>query len=65
MPGYAIPLLALAVRRGEALALAMESRAFGALAARTYYRTTSWGRADAVFAFGTLVVLSVLARGAW
>jgi energy-coupling factor transport system permease protein len=65
VPGYAIPLLALAVRRGEALALAMESRAFGALPERTYYRTTSWSWQDAIFALATLVVLAILARGAW
>jgi energy-coupling factor transport system permease protein len=59
--GYAIPLLALAVRRGERVALAMESRAFGALPRRTYYRTTSVGWADAWFALGALVVLGAIA----
>jgi energy-coupling factor transport system permease protein len=59
--GYAIPLLALAVRRGERVALAMESRAFGALAQRTYYRETTLGRADLAFAVAGLVVLGMLA----
>ncbi|MDP8923469.1 MAG: energy-coupling factor transporter transmembrane protein EcfT [Chloroflexota bacterium] len=58
--GYAIPLLAIAVRRGERVALAMDSRAFGALPRRTYYRTTSLGRADALFAVGALIVLALV-----
>jgi energy-coupling factor transport system permease protein len=56
--GYAIPLLAIAVRRGERLALSMDARAFGALSNRTYYRTTSWGRKDLVFAMGAAVSLA-------
>ena len=68
--GYAIPLLAIAVRRGERVALAMDSRAFGALPQRTYYRTTSLGRSDALFAVGAgtmLVAIVALTRGvgAW
>jgi energy-coupling factor transport system permease protein len=63
--GYAIPLLASAVRKGERVALAMESRGFGALPAqqRTYLRVTSVNQADLWFslgcllAFGTLVAL--------
>ena len=64
--GYAIPLLAIAVRRGERVALAMDSRAFGALPRRTYYRTTTVGRPDALFAAGAalaLVAIVVLSRG--
>jgi energy-coupling factor transport system permease protein len=65
MVGYAIPLMASAVRKGERVALAMESRGFGALPAqrRTYFRVTAVSRADLWFslacllAFGTLVVL--------
>jgi energy-coupling factor transport system permease protein len=64
MGGYAIPLLASAVRKGERVALAMESRGFGALPAnqRTYFRRTSVDQADVVFsvacavAFGALVL---------
>ena len=59
-----MPLLALAVRRGEALALAMEARAFGSLPRRTYYRSTTVGWRDAWFALGWLAVLGVLAASA-
>lgn len=58
--GYAIPLLASAVRRGERVALAMESRAFGALPARTYYRVTTIGPADFAFGCVCLGLLGVL-----
>jgi energy-coupling factor transport system permease protein len=58
--GYAIPLLAIAVRKGERVALAMESRAFGALPERTYFRTTSLSRADAAFLSVALLVLGAL-----
>jgi energy-coupling factor transport system permease protein len=62
--GYAIPLLALAIRRGEQVALAMESRAFGALPRRTYFRTTSLGWANAWFALGALLALGAIALSA-
>lgn len=58
--GYAIPLLASAVRKGERVALAMESRGFGAIADRTYFRVTSLGRADLVFSVGCLLVFAAL-----
>ncbi len=61
--GYAIPLLALAVRRGERVALAMESRAFGALPERTYYRDTHLSWADVLFSLGVLLVLGGLSVG--
>ena len=61
--GYAIPLLAIAVRRAERVALAMDSRAFGALPERTYFRTTSVGRADLLFAVGALAVLVLIVVG--
>jgi len=61
--GYAIPLLALAVRRGERVALAMESRAFGALPRRTYFRVTRFGWTDVWFSLAALVLLVGLA--AW
>jgi energy-coupling factor transport system permease protein len=62
--GYAIPLLATAVRKGERVALAMDSRAFGALPRRTYYRETSLGWTDAWFGLGALLALglAMLAR---
>jgi energy-coupling factor transport system permease protein len=60
--GYAIPLLASAVRKGERVALAMESRGFGALPAqtRTYFRVTSVGRADFWFSAVCLLALGGL-----
>jgi energy-coupling factor transport system permease protein len=60
--GYAIPLLASAVRKGERVALAMESRGFGALPAnkRTYFRVTTLGRADLWFGGACLFVLVVV-----
>jgi energy-coupling factor transport system permease protein len=58
--GYAIPLLASAVRRGERVALAMESRGFGALPNRTYFRVTRLGYADLVFGLGCLFAFAVL-----
>jgi energy-coupling factor transport system permease protein len=61
--GYAIPLLALAVRRGERVALAMECRAFGARPRRTYYRETHHGWADVWFACAALLVLGALSVG--
>ncbi len=59
--GYAIPLLAISVRRAERVALAMDSRGFGARPDRTYYRTTSLTRADAVFGGGALAALVLIA----
>jgi energy-coupling factor transport system permease protein len=62
MFGYAIPLLASAVRKGERVALAMESRGFGALPRRTYLRVTTLGRDDLVFClacFGAFIALTV------
>jgi energy-coupling factor transport system permease protein len=60
--GYAIPLLASAVRKGERVALAMESRGFGALPAnqRTYFRVTTLGRADLWFGGACLFVLAAV-----
>lgn len=63
--GYAIPLLAISVRRAERVALAMDSRGFGARPDRTYFRTTSLTRADALFGIGsvtTLLLITVLPR---
>ena len=60
MLGYAIPLMASAVRKGERVALAMESRGFGALSQRTYFRVTTLGRNDLVFAVACVVAFAVL-----
>jgi energy-coupling factor transport system permease protein len=58
--GYAIPLLASAVRKGERVAMAMESRGFGAVPRRTYLRTTTVGRTDLGFLVVCLVVFASL-----
>jgi energy-coupling factor transport system permease protein len=58
--GYAIPLLAISVRRAERVALAMDSRGFGARRDRTYYRSTTLTRADLIFALGAIVVLTLI-----
>jgi energy-coupling factor transport system permease protein len=58
--GYAIPLMASAVRKGERVALAMESRGFGALPGRTYFRVTTLGRNDAFFAVACTVAFTAL-----
>jgi energy-coupling factor transport system permease protein len=55
--GYAIPLLAISVRRAERVALAMDSRGFGARPNRTYFRTTTVTRSDAAFAIVALATL--------
>lgn len=59
--GYAIPLLAISVRRAERVALAMDSRGFGARPDRTYYRTTTVTSADLLFAIVAMAALAVIA----
>jgi len=61
--GYAIPLLATAVRKGERVALAMESRGFGALPQRTYFRVTTLGNNDLVFAVACVGAFVALVAG--
>ncbi|MDQ3707191.1 MAG: energy-coupling factor transporter transmembrane protein EcfT [Chloroflexota bacterium] len=56
----AVPLLASAIRRSERLAVAMDSRAFGAYPTRTYHKTMKVTSADWLFFFGTLSVSAVL-----
>jgi energy-coupling factor transport system permease protein len=58
--GYAVPLLAISVRRAERVALAMDSRGFGARPDRTYYRTTSMRRSDLLFGLGALFTLAAI-----
>jgi energy-coupling factor transport system permease protein len=62
--GYAVPLLAIAVRKGERVALAMDARAFGALAQRTYHRRTSFGPGDAAFGILAGVTLAAIVSAA-
>jgi energy-coupling factor transport system permease protein len=61
----AVPLLAGAIRRAERLALAMDSRAFGAYPTRTYYRRLQVTQADWVFlgavVLGSAVLFAALA----
>ncbi len=52
----AIPLLAGAIRRSERMAVAMDSRAFGAYPARTYHRRLTVTAGDWLFLVGALAV---------
>ena len=58
--GYAIPLLAISVRRAERVALAMDSRGFGARPDRTYFRTTTLTRSDLLFGVGAIAALAAI-----
>jgi energy-coupling factor transport system permease protein len=58
--GYTIPLLVISVRRAERVALAMDSRGFGARPDRTYFRTTTVTRSDLLFAVGAGVALAAI-----
>jgi energy-coupling factor transport system permease protein len=58
--GYAIPLLAISVRRAERVALAMDSRGFGARPDRTYFRTTTLTRFDLLFGIGASLALAAI-----
>lgn len=58
---YAVPLLAGAIRKAERVSIAMDSKAFGALPKRTYYRRLDLTRADwAMLAVSALVTLFIL-----
>jgi len=63
---YAVPLLASAIRKSERVAIAMDSKAFGALPRRTYYRQVRVTWADWAMLAGTILatvaILLVLAR---
>lgn len=52
----AVPLLASAIRRSERLAIAMDSRGFGAYPTRTYRRQMRVTGRDRLFLVGTLAV---------
>lgn len=56
----AVPLLASAIRRSERLAVAMDSRAFGAYPDRTYLKQTPVRASDWAFLAGTLLVSTTL-----
>ncbi len=57
---YAIPLLAISVRRAERVALAMDARGFGSRPDRTYFRTTTLRRSDGVFAMCAVATLAII-----
>jgi energy-coupling factor transport system permease protein len=57
---YAVPLLASAIRKAERVAIAMESRAFGALPRRTYYRQLRVTPADGALLAGTLLATALI-----
>ena len=63
---YAVPLLASAIRKSERVAIAMDSKAFGALPRRTYYRQVRVTWLDWIMLagtiFATVAILLVLAR---
>jgi energy-coupling factor transport system permease protein len=64
MPGQVFSLLVVALRRGTALATAMEARGLGAPAQRTWSRPSTFGRADlVVVAAGLIVAFGSLAVG--
>ncbi len=62
---YAVPLLAGAIRKSERVAIAMDSKAFGASTNRTYYRRLDVERVDwgmlAASVLVTLLILLILA----
>jgi energy-coupling factor transport system permease protein len=54
--GYIVPLLAGAIRHAERVALAMDSRAFGAYPDRTERHIVPWRTRDTVFILAFWVV---------
>jgi len=58
-PGYILPLLTSAIRKGERVSIAMESRAFGAFSDRTYYKKTTVNKADYI-AIAFMIIISIL-----
>jgi energy-coupling factor transport system permease protein len=70
LAGQVLALLVLAVRRGSRLATAMEARGFDGPVARTWARSSPFGRAEVVtvacgVALGALCVAAALAAGTW
>jgi energy-coupling factor transport system permease protein len=56
----AIPLLAGAIRRSERMAVAMDSRAFGAYPTRTYNKQLRVTARDRLFLLGVLVISAII-----
>jgi energy-coupling factor transport system permease protein len=68
--GQAFTLLVLAIRRGSALATAMEARGFGSTRSRTWAREARFGSAEWLLigvatAVATAAVLAAVAAGTW
>ncbi len=57
---YAIPLLAGAIRKAERVAIAMDSKAFGACERRTYFRRLSVTPADWALLAGALALTALI-----
>lgn len=60
---YAVPLLASAIRKSERVAIAMDSKAFGALPQRTYYRDVHVRRMDWAFLAGCVLAAAAIVWG--
>lgn len=60
---YAVPLLASAIRKSERVAIAMDSKAFGALPKRTYYRDVHVRRMDWAFLAGCVLAAVAIVWG--
>lgn len=56
---YAVPLLAGAIRKAERVSIAMDSKAFGALPQRTYYRIQRVTSTDWALLAATLLVIGL------
>lgn len=63
--GYAVPLLASAIRHAERVALAMDARAFGAHPTRTERQRTTWRPRDTGFVVAFLAASALIAWWAW
>jgi len=57
---YAVPLLAGAIRKSERVAIAMDSRAFGAIPVRTYYRRLDVTWVDWMMLAGTILITALI-----
>ena len=60
MRRYAVPLLASAIRKSERVAIAMDSKAFGALPRRTYYRQVRVTWLDWAMLAGTILATAAI-----
>lgn len=57
---YLIPMLATAVRKGERLSFAMETRAFGAYQTRTNFREVNFTREDGLVLTIAIIIFAIL-----